>query len=424
MRRLSLRRGSAHRDHRCATSASRSDGLHSSCVDTILRATIDSVVIIDAEGKIVKFNPAAEGTFGYRAEEVLGRDVSVLMPEPHAHQHKAYISRYVETRSPHVMGTRVELTARRKDGSEFPIELSISEMEHGGEIHFIGIIRDITERKEAEARLKRTNEELARAYDAKNDFLARMSHEFRTPMNAILGFTQLLNLDPALSERHRKRVLQILDAGHHLLSLIDDVLELSEIDSGTSSLCIENVRLTPIVDDAVETVRPLVEKASLALHVDFDAFRDRVIRADHVRLREVLLTLLSNAIQYNRKGGTITISCGPASEDSFWIEVRDTGIGIPAEQLDVIFQPFTRIDPDATSGTGVGLTIAKRLIEAMGGRLTVESTVDVGSRFRIYLKRSDSLDRPLSLAAAPRHVGVREVVEVDGHRSERRENVR
>jgi len=259
---------------------------------------------------------------------------------------------------------------------------------------FVGVMSDITEHR----RLDMAKEAAEAANRAKSDFLSRMSHELRTPLNAILGFGQILEMD-VHTEENQESVEQILKAGQHLLALIDEVLDIARIEAGQMSLSVEPVSVRAVLQESVDLVRLTAAKQGITLRTKDALAVERFVRADQQRLKQVLLNLLSNAIKYNRPNGTVTLSCERAGEDRLRILVQDTGRGIPNEKLQRLFTPFDRLDAEsAVEGTGLGLALSKGLVEAMGGRLGVESTAHVGSRFWVELSVAP---RPAVLRSPP-----------------------
>jgi signal transduction histidine kinase len=273
--------------------------------------------------------------------------------------------------------------------------------------------REVDERREAEqevlrlneelerrvhertAALERSNAELALASDAaesanraKSEFLSNMSHELRTPLNAIIGFGQMLSLaDPATldAERNKAYLDHIVKAGHHLLSLINDILNMAQIEAGKLTLSIESIRLAEVLAEVQSMTEPLAERRKVRLL--FPSRVDATVKADRTRLKQVLLNLLSNAIKYNRESGSVVIHCMRIEPDHLRLSVQDTGIGMRPEQLEALFQPFNRLgqETSAQEGTGIGLVVTKRLVEMMGGTLGVSSTPGAGSLFWIEL---------------------------------------
>lgn len=253
--------------------------------------------------------------------------------------------------------------------------------------YLIGVCYDITRRKETEVRLRQAKEMAEKASQTKTQFLSQVSHELRTPMNAVLGFAQLLEADTDLSEDQCDSVREILHSGRHLLTLIDEVLDLAQIESGETDIQVQQLSLALVLEESLALIRPMAQEQNLSIGCSIP--RDLTVAADSFRLKQVLLNLLSNAVKYNRAGGSITIEAEvvmPQTEADkrAHISVRDTGIGIPAEQLEELFEPFRRL-PEAQlagiEGTGVGLAVVRRLVELMGGEIGVDSVSGEGSCF-------------------------------------------
>jgi signal transduction histidine kinase/ActR/RegA family two-component response regulator len=240
----------------------------------------------------------------------------------------------------------------------------------------------------ANAELGQAIEQARSASRAKSAFLSSMSHELRTPLNAILGFAQILTSDalPATPAQRKEFASHILNSGRHLLTLINEILDLAKVESGTVALAMESVALTGILAECQAMIAPL----AAARHVEllFPAACEQVVLADRMRLKQVLLNLLSNAVKYNRDGGSVTLDCGPGAPGRLRLSVRDTGHGLRQEQLDKLFQPFNRLGQEsgAQEGTGIGLVLTRRLVELMNGTIAVESSVGAGSVFRVELE--------------------------------------
>jgi signal transduction histidine kinase/ActR/RegA family two-component response regulator len=254
-------------------------------------------------------------------------------------------------------------------------------------------LRQDNERMQAEIlrrshELQETNRRLREADTAKSEFLSRMSHELRTPLNSVLGFGQLLEMD-VLTDEQRDGVGQILKGGRHLLELINEILDLASIESGRLPLSIEPTELREVLDDAVALIRQLAETADVEVNIDA---QDAVVLADRQRLKQIVLNLLSNAVKYNHAGGSVRVSTDPASGDRVGFTVVDTGQGIPAEGLARLFEPFERLGAQETAveGSGLGLSITKRLVEAMGGTISVRTAAGHGSAFRVELPRAET----------------------------------
>jgi PAS domain S-box-containing protein len=257
---------------------------------------------------------------------------------------------------------------------------------------------DITELKLTEEALVVSRDEAQRANRAKSNFLTSMSHELRTPLNSILGFAQLMDYDATLPQAHKDNVQEILGAGRHLLQLINEILDLARVESGRSALDMEPVEVDTVVQECLHLVATAADVRQIAL--TYEPLPGEAVRADRTRLRQVLLNLLSNAIKYNVVGGSVQVRVLSVDHQTLRLVVQDTGAGIAAERLGELFQPFSRLGAEGTGieGTGIGLSIARRLAEMMGGTVGVESEVGVGSRFWIELARdalADPVTRPM-----------------------------
>ena len=251
------------------------------------------------------------------------------------------------------------------------------------------VARDITLQKEAAAAIAAAHDAAEKANRAKSVFLSRMSHDLRTPLNAVIGFGQLLQMDSLTKEQHES-VEHVLNAGRHLLELINDVLNVARIEAGEMTLSMEPVPVAELLESAVNLVRPAASARQLSVKIRVDVDRDQHVRADRQRLMQVLLNLLSNAVKYNRAGGHLTVVCSKVSNGFVRISVADTGAGIRDEKLGLLFKPFERLgaEQSAVEGTGLGLTIVKGLTEAMGGQIGASSRVDEGSTFWVDLQET------------------------------------
>ena len=350
----------------------------------IIENVADAVITIDPAGTIGSFNPAAEKLFGYNAAEIIGRNVNLLMPEPYRSEHDQYLARYMAGQPAGIIGKQLELKGQHKDGTVFLLELAVTAMEIDQAKYFAGILRDISERKQYEQAIIAARDEAELANNAKSEFLSSMSHELRTPMNAILGFGQLLQIDDSLNEDQADYVDEMLKAGRHLLELINEVLDLARIESGNINLSLESLPCAELITECLALVKPIAQVQGISINTA--AIGDYLIRADRTRLKQVLLNLLSNAIKYNRPQGSVSIQV--TVQDGFVrMAVSDTGYGIPAVRQQELFQPFARLGAEATAieGTGIGLTISRRLMEMMGGSIDMQSEEGRGSTFWIEL---------------------------------------
>ena len=253
------------------------------------------------------------------------------------------------------------------------------------------VLTDITDHRRQQETLSRAKDEAEQANQAKSEFLSRMSHELRTPLNAILGFAQLLDM-ARLKAAHRDNVGQILKAGHHLLTLINEVLDISRIESGKLSLSLEPVLVDDVLREALAMVQPQAAERRVRVDAEAAAGSDLYMLADRQRLKQVVLNLLSNAIKYNRVAGMVTVTCQPGDGGRIRLMVTDTGVGIPEDKINLLFSPFERLgaEQSGVEGTGIGLALSKRLVEAMGGTMGVDSHPGVGSTFFVDLARAES----------------------------------
>ncbi|MBI5862649.1 MAG: PAS domain S-box protein [Rhodocyclales bacterium] len=373
-------------------------------VRAVLHTVADGIFTLHARsGDIATVNPAAEQMFGYAAADLVGQNVSLLIPELNQEQRdrNGSLEYYAASAEARASGRGREVVGRRRDGSIFPLEMLASEMWLGGQCYITGILRDITAFKQVEQERallrqamedKNTELESARfqavqANLAKSDFLASMSHELRTPLNAILGFAQLMESGkPEPTPTQRRNLEQILKAGWYLLELINEILDLAQIESGKTMMSHEAVSL----DEVLSECRTIVEQQAQRRSIDmtFPRFDSpRFVSADRTRLKQVLINLLFNAVKYNTAGGAIVVECSLLPQERVRLSVRDTGSGLAPEQLAQLFQPFNRLGREAGTeeGTGIGLVVTKRLVELMGGSIGVDSTVGVGSVFWIEL---------------------------------------
>jgi PAS domain S-box-containing protein len=348
-------------------------------------AATDAIVSADSHGRLRTWNRGAEQMFGWRAEEVIGGPLTVLIPQRLRASHEQGLARVRQTGRSELAGKVVELVGLRRDGSEFPVELSIGNWEATQGPRFSGVLRDITSRKQAEQALEEAKQAAEQANQAKSEHLARMSHELRTPLNAILGFAQLLELDDLTTDQ-RDSLGHILAASRHLLALITEVLDIAAIEAGRLDLSLEPVTVAEVVGEAVGLIRPLAAQHGVLLVSPVQSCTEQVL-ADRRRFKQVLLNLLSNAVKYNRPGGSVRLACQRGADGRLRVEVTDTGPGIPPNEIQRLFVPFERLggDPTSVEGTGLGLPLSQRLTKAMGGSLSVATTVGQGSTFWVEL---------------------------------------
>jgi PAS domain S-box-containing protein len=357
---------------------------------TIVKNVINAIISIDEQGIVESFNPAAEKIFGYTAEEVIGNNVHILMPEPHQSHHDEYIRNYLRTGIRKIIGINREVEGKRKDGTRFPMELAVSEMQEGAKTKFVGVLTDITERKMAEQALITAKEEAEKANRMKSEFLNVMSHELRTPLTVMLGNLPLLADPEDLPEADEiAEIAQDLkESGQHLLTLINDLLDISKIEAGKMTLDRKPQSSGEITHDVISSIQIIAKEKGLLLETNIE---ELTISADPVRLKQILLNLLGNAVKFTDRG-TITVSV-TQKDDAVYFSVADTGTGIKKEDLPVVFDVFRQVDSSSTraaGGTGLGLAITKKLVELHGGHISVESEVDKGSVFTFSLPHLDN----------------------------------
>lgn len=359
-----------------------------------LKAVLDHynavVHLKDASGRYLLVNRQFEKVFGHPESSVLGKTVFDLFARAIAEASAADDRMLLENGGQ----IQTESTLQQDDGPHTYVSTKFPLVGAAGNRYAVCCIaHDITRRAATEQALKDAKEEADRANRAKSEFLSRMSHELRTPMNAILGFAQLLEFENLTPDQHES-VSHIIRGGRHLLELINEVLDISRIEAGRLTLSIEPVELSELLRETIDLVRPLTADRDLRLNASHVC--NCYVLADRQRLKQVLINLVSNAIKYNRIGGSVTILCKERSP-MLRIEIIDTGNGIREDQISQLFKPFERLGAQHSTieGTGLGLAVARRLVEAMQGAIGVESTVGEGSTFWIELPLTESpLVRP------------------------------
>ena len=370
----------------------------------ILTSMVDAVVTIDARGRIETFNPAAERMFGYTEAEVVGKSVGILIPETYRMDHDRYMSGYRPDVGSRIIGNDREVLALRRDGTTFPMNLAVSELRldgtqkdgdqkdgdgSGGPRVFVGVIRDITKRKQQEAEILASKSQAEMANRAKSEFLANMSHELRTPLNAIIGFSEILDSEffGKLNERQKSCAKDIHDGGKHLLDIVNAVLDMSKIEAGRYELTEEVIDPGEAMAQCVMMVRDRAQSNGVELRNTLAGGIPNVW-VDRRAFKQVLLNLLSNAVKFTPAGGSVTVSAGIGEDGGLSLTVADTGIGIAKEFMEHLFQPFRQADNSASrqyEGTGLGLSISKNFMELHGGSLTCTSELGVGTTMTVRL---------------------------------------
>ena len=398
-------------DRRLGESADklRASNLRMAAVTKSMR---DAIVTITGDGTILDFNPAATQIFGFEHEEAIGQNVKVLMPLNQRQHHDEQVDRYTKTGESKVVGRRREFQGRHKDGRTFPIELTLTDLSVHGEKLFVGIIRDITDEKAAQAEIEASRIQLKQLLDErteqvevanqatemKSGFLANMSHELRTPLNVIMGITELLKEDA--EDEGQTDMIEPLERVHrsstHLLQLINDILDLSKIEAGKIELHVETIKLDSLLDDIRASAAILVQKNENTFEMDVDDGLG-IVNTDLVRLKQILTNLVGNACKFTTSGQIkLHVYSPPANEGQssrLIFDVSDTGIGMTEEQMDGLFEEFKQADSSTTKkfgGTGLGLAISRSLAQLLGGDITVKSVYGKGSTFQLTIPYTPS----------------------------------
>jgi PAS domain S-box-containing protein len=371
----------------------------------LLEAAPDAIMEVDHEGRIVLLNVVTEKLFGYSRDELLQRPVEILLPQELRAAHTGHRSDYWSNPSTRPMGSGLKLQGQRKDGTRFPVEISLSPVKSDDGFRVTAIIRDISEREQIEDRLRviqdrytrelaDTNRELElrnleieRANRLKSEFLASMSHELRTPLHTVIGFSELLGeeIEGPLNEKQKRFVGHIHQDSLHLLELINDILDLSKIEAGRLELRREPFDVPGAIEEVMGSIRG--QSSAKDIRLTTNVAVPTVLDADRVRFKQVLYNLLSNAIKFTPPGGKVHVEVGIV-EGMLQVSITDTGIGIAKEQHASVFTKFYQVGETTKGvkeGTGLGLAITKHLVEQHGGRISLASEPGNGSCFTVRL---------------------------------------
>lgn len=351
----------------------------------LLESVPDAMIVVNDTGRIILANSNAELLFGYAREQLIGETIELLMPSRFRGAHAAHRQRYSNQPKTRTMGAALELFGLRKDGTEFPVEVSLSPMqtEHG--IMVISAVRDITERKEQEMIRRRSLQEASRL---KSEFLAKMSHELRTPLNSIIGFTEfMLDGTPgSLNAKQKEYLSDVHNSGKHLLNLINTILDLAKVEAGKIQIDPEEFEVKAAVNQVCATLLPLARKKKLNLSVNVSEDAG-FVTLDLSKFRQILYNLLSNAIKFTDEGGDIKVLVDKR-EEFLTLIIRDTGIGMHEKDLHRLFTEFQQLDSGTSrryEGSGLGLVVTKKLVELQHGSIQVQSEFGTGTTFLVTL---------------------------------------
>jgi PAS domain S-box-containing protein len=356
----------------------------------IVEEVTDIVVLSDDRANILYVNPVIETLLGFRPEEVLGQNVRVLMQDTDSRQHDDYVTTYLASGLPRIIGIGRDVVCRHKSGENLPFELRISEINLNGRRYFIGTLRDIHRRKKAEEKAGKAILEAVSANKAKSDFLANMSHELRTPLNAIIGYSEMLQkqfFGEIGHEKYLEYASYIQLSGNRLLNLVNDVLDISKIEAGRYELSWEYADFEEILEEIYHEFMPMAESDEVRLVLDC---KDRIgrIYIDERALKQILSNLISNAIKFSFPGKEVHIRASREENDLLTIVIQDQGIGMTEEEVQVALSSFGQVQSSHVrnhQGTGLGLPLCRHLVKLHGGRFSIESTPEEGTRISVVL---------------------------------------
>ena len=368
--------------------------------EAILRISADAIISIDEHQTIKLFNQGAEAIFSYNADEVLGKNLDMLLPLRFREAHRSQITDFIgSANDSDAMRGRRDLYGLHRDGTEFPAEGYATKLIRGGEQIFTVTLSDISERRKAENAVRKAKEEAEASNRAKSEFLATMSHELRTPLNAIIGFSEVIKdemIGPIDNSTYLGYANDINESGQHLLDLINDILDLSKVEAGMAELHEDGINVAEVIQSVLQLVRQRAQNHGLVLTL-VSPDNLPLLYADKRKLKQILVNLLTNAIKFTATGGNVTLTICCSSDTGYMFQVADTGIGIAPEDIPKALSQFGQIDGDLNrkyQGTGLGLPLTKALIEMHGGRLDLQSQVDVGTTISVHFPATRLMRSP------------------------------
>jgi PAS domain S-box-containing protein len=371
-------------------------------LSSILAASPDALIVVETSGDIVFASDRVQDIFGYDPAEIIGKPIETLMPKRFRHGHSSHLRHFLDDPQAREMGAGLQLFAARKDGSEFPVEISLNPEREGEDMSVVAAIRDVSERAAVMESLRQATTKAKSAELSKSEFLANMSHELRTPMNGVIGFTDLL-LTSDLNQEQKYHLQLIAESGKSMLVLLNSILDLAKIESGKLKADNAPFDIQDAIGSSSRLMRVAAEQKGLALNLEIDPELPRHILGDEYRTKQVLTNIVGNAIKFTASGW-VSISAsavGTADDRKIQITISDTGIGIARERQKEIFDQFVQADSSVVrrfGGSGLGLTISQRLLEVLGGGISCESEPGKGTSFVVTLPLIEA--DPLASASA------------------------
>ncbi|MBF0287612.1 MAG: response regulator [SAR324 cluster bacterium] len=356
----------------------------------IMDSALDAVVILDERGMVETFNPAAEIMFGFAAKEIIGQNIEIILPPFHETKFHQYLQNFIETGEKMMFGEAHEEIAKMKDGTVFPVQIAINEIQIESRRIFAAIIHDITKRKKTEDELNISKEQAEAASQAKSNFLANMSHEIRTPLNAIVGFSQILlnrTKNSSIPPEFLDYLQNIKLSGQRLSEIINNILDLSKIEAGKMNYVEESLNLKQLIQGIYHINKAHALQKNINFVYEIDPQLPTFIKSDRTKLNQILMNLTTNAIKFTSEGKTVTLRA-QKTEDFLVLQLQDEGIGISQDQWESIFEAFKQADDTVTrrfGGTGLGLAITKNMVKLLNGRIMVDSVAGSGSVFSVKL---------------------------------------